>query len=759
MSIFSAKKISKQYGDKILFENLFLEIDEPKMIFIIGESGAGKSTLLNIFGLLDYPDNGFISIDNKIIIKGEKEDYYRTNDVAFIFQEFNLIPTLTVFENVQLALIIQQRDNNREKVLSLLESLGIQDLADRRIEFLSGGEKQRVTIARALVKNASIILADEPTGNLDKENSYTCMKLLKKSSNNRIVIIVTHDENLAYEFGDEIYSLKNKKLEKIHFKAKEKQQFTISETIKNTNKPRLLLKCQINMIRNYILMKRKRLITSISLLTLSLLIICICGSLLFAGQSLNDDVMVKTLNLDCIKISNMPSSPNIGERNTPLELSYPEAIDYINSLETSNLVKYNKVSLYYETDNGLTSLIKDIININEFWQKRLFEIEGEFLTNDTDIILSSKVAEEYFGNTNCIGETITLRYGNSSNLTYDFIIVGINYNEGVSSEPKSYISSGIANILYIETVQQDTAIYEFYKNNEVTGMGAGLADGINIIYGAMPSENNHVVVDNYVACELLNDLFPEENITPIQIANTTVATDKVDALFSITYESNIMGLNFRISGITDNESTNIYLLAPIQSSYFTQYYYDIMNNYYYTYCDIYLADYSETNRERVLNKLETYNINIDDIMNNYQQSLVARISYIVVIMLIIFILLFIFTISSIYSFSRINAIDKSFDFGILRSLGARKRDIVYNLLIENAIISIIASIISSAIYIIVVSSLPIIIDNMLVDFINIIWFIMPLTLVFAFAVSCLGGIFTAIKTAKMTPATAIRKTN
>ena len=186
------------------------------LVGIYGDSGCGKTTLLNLIGGIDTLTSGDILIDNKSLtkFKNKELDAYRNQEIGFIFQDDNLIGNLNVFENVSLALSLRKINSKKRKELvsESLKEVGILDKEKKYPSELSGGEKQRVTIARALIKKPRIILADEPTGSLDKENSFEIMKILKELSKKYLVIVVSHDENLLNEFSDEIIKIAKGKI-------------------------------------------------------------------------------------------------------------------------------------------------------------------------------------------------------------------------------------------------------------------------------------------------------------------------------------------------------------------------------------------------------------------------------------------------------------------------------------------------------------------------------------------------------------------
>ena len=191
-----------------------LSINQGELVVILGPSGAGKSTLLNLLGGMDKPTSGKIRIGDREISKYTDKELtkYRANDVGFIFQFYNIMPTLTVIENVELVKDVTKDTKNAKEVL---KEVGLSKHINKFPSELSGGEQQRVSIARAVMKNPKILLCDEPTGALDSNTGKEVLKLLKKQcDNDTTVIIVTHNSLIA-EIADKVIHIKNGKIEKV----------------------------------------------------------------------------------------------------------------------------------------------------------------------------------------------------------------------------------------------------------------------------------------------------------------------------------------------------------------------------------------------------------------------------------------------------------------------------------------------------------------------------------------------------------------
>jgi len=184
----------------VALNNLSLHCKEGEMLSIMGASGSGKSTLMNILGCLDRPTTGIYKLD-KVDVSNLKDDRLaeiRNSKIGFVFQSFNLLPRITAVANVELPLVYNGVRSKRNLALAALESVGIKKRSFHRPSEMSGGEQQRVALARALVNNPSLILADEPTGNLDTQTSHSIMNLLQEQHKKGItIVIVTHEEDVA----------------------------------------------------------------------------------------------------------------------------------------------------------------------------------------------------------------------------------------------------------------------------------------------------------------------------------------------------------------------------------------------------------------------------------------------------------------------------------------------------------------------------------------------------------------------------------
>ena len=200
---------SKKGSSCAALKGISIKFPDKGLVFVLGKSGSGKSTFLNVISGLDAPDSGEIIIKGKSNKGFSAKDYdsYRNTYLGFIFQEYNVLDDFSVYDNVALALRLQSKKAEKEKVTEILKNVGLDGLEKRKPNELSGGQKQRVAIARALVKDPDIIFGDEPTGNLDSKTSEQIFDILQNLSKNKLVIIVSHDRDSAEKYADRIIEL------------------------------------------------------------------------------------------------------------------------------------------------------------------------------------------------------------------------------------------------------------------------------------------------------------------------------------------------------------------------------------------------------------------------------------------------------------------------------------------------------------------------------------------------------------------------
>lgn len=211
--IIDLKGISKIYKtgdeDTVALKDIDLTVERGEFLAIMGPSGSGKSTLMHILGLLDHPTSGQYFLEGRDVskLRDNRLAALRNQRIGFVFQQFNLLPRTTVLDNVLLPSIYGRIKNSRSRALKVIEEVGLSDRINHKSNQLSGGQMQRVAIARALIMNPAIILADEPTGNLDSKRSLEIIDIFKRiNSRGSTVILITHEEKIAHH-ADRIIKL------------------------------------------------------------------------------------------------------------------------------------------------------------------------------------------------------------------------------------------------------------------------------------------------------------------------------------------------------------------------------------------------------------------------------------------------------------------------------------------------------------------------------------------------------------------------
>ena len=216
MKIVSAANLKKYYGTEPnlikALDGVSLEIEKGEFSAIVGSSGSGKTTLLNMLGALDRPDSGTVTIDGSELtaMSEEERTVFRRRKIGFVFQNYNLVPILSVYENIVLPLELDGQPPQADWISQVIDALGLTEKADAMPNTLSGGQQQRVSIARALAARPSLLLADEPTGNLDSKTGQDVMRLMLETSRqyHQTILLITHNDQIA-RMADRVFHLED----------------------------------------------------------------------------------------------------------------------------------------------------------------------------------------------------------------------------------------------------------------------------------------------------------------------------------------------------------------------------------------------------------------------------------------------------------------------------------------------------------------------------------------------------------------------
>ena len=444
------KNIKKIYKTKnlsqVALDNISISFRKNEFVSVLGPSGSGKTTLLNIIGGLDHYDDGDLLINGKSTKKFRDSnwDSYRNYHIGFIFQNYNLINHISVYKNVEMALTLAGVKNKKKKVIDALKKVGLEKHAYKKPSELSGGQMQRVAIARALVNNPNIILADEPTGALDSKTSNQIMEIIKEISKDKLIIMVTHNEELAKKYSNRIVKLKDGKIisdNNTLNKNKDNETFKIKQT-----KMRYLTALSLSL--NNIKTKKGRTIltsvaSSIGIIGIALILSISNGfnkqiqayeknTLSTFPITINN--LVSTIDEDEIKDNSSAFSGNYEYPKEDVLYAYNASLntkvhknnitdDYIKYIENINKNYLSAIS-YYTTTNF------NLITTNGY-EYKTFNNSATYLS-ELPVDLSNK---------SYIKENYDLLYGSYPKNIYDVILIVDNKNR---------IDQGILDTLFID---------------------------------------------------------------------------------------------------------------------------------------------------------------------------------------------------------------------------------------------------------------------------------------------------------------------
>lgn len=361
--------VSKKYNAKSFevnaLDSISLEFENNGLVFITGPSGSGKTTLLNILGGLDIPTKGTVSIDDKILGKDLSLEKYRENYVGFVFQEYNLLDSLSVYDNIAISVSKLNKASISEVVKKVLNDVELAGYENRKINELSGGQKQRVAIARALAKSSKVLLCDEPTGNLDSKTSEEIFKLLKAIAKEKLVIVVSHNDKMASDFADRLIKICDGKIEEnILYNDK------LDDVVECKNEVnRISFKYKMKLALSSLFYKKFKTIISFMLIFLSLISFCTVQ----ISMSYNSEINItKTLT----------------DKDSFIVLENNSTSDASNSQESrvisSNINEYLTDSQYrkgYRTIFGTIFVLNDDLKEKEFYCKKELSNNSVYITD------------------------------------------------------------------------------------------------------------------------------------------------------------------------------------------------------------------------------------------------------------------------------------------------------------------------------------------------------------------------------------------
>lgn len=606
------KKLSKYYYNKGMvtsgLDKVSLNLSVGEFIAITGESGSGKTTLLNVIAGLDTYEDGEMLINGKETSHYMEKDYelYRKKYISNIFQTFNLVNSYTVYQNIELVLLLngENKKDIKDKVIELIKKVDLYKYRNTKVSKLSGGQKQRVGVARALAKNTPIILADEPTGNLDKRSSESIIELLKEVSKDKLVIIVTHNYDQIEKYVTRKITMNDGKVisdQKIKDYDKPNNiSINDSKDITNINKLKLGIRNAFNIKSKFILL----------LFVYLFIIFSFTSSYAMFKESEYKTSLegynqyFKETSPKRIIINKLDKSEFTNEDYENIEKL--TNVDYI---VKNDLLLDNKVTLVNDQVylNGLVRNIKDLKD----------DASKEILENDNDIIIEGSKDNYYLTNylDEILNNELTVQELNRIS-EYKVKIKKVIYNEEDNSydECKIYVSDKVLNDITSYTNKNYTKLYYTFMNNKTESY---------IDYGIIPNDN--VPKGKYILPESFtyscNNVNCKKEILKLESENIYFNKDKELSYYKYYNKDNMK----KLLGFKNDENNNIYINSEDYEDMFSSSYYQ---------SSVFIKD--ESLYKQTLSDLEKLNLKtlyVKDTLDNYYAGELAIIKIVKVVAL------------------------------------------------------------------------------------------------------------------------------
>ncbi len=702
------KNIKKTYKTKSFtqkaLDSVSISFKKHEFVCILGPSGSGKTTLLNIIGGLDHYDEGNLIINGKSTKRftDSNWDSYRNFHIGFIFQNYNLISHISVYKNVEMALTLSGVKNKRKRVLDALKKVGLVSHAYKKPSELSGGQMQRVAIARALVNNPDIILADEPTGALDSKTSKQIMEIIKEISNDKLVIMVTHNEDLAKKYSSRIVKLKDGKIISDSNKQKINNKYEKFKMKRTKMSYLTALSLSLNNI------KTKKARTILTALASSIGIIGI-ALILSISNGFNKQIetyekntlstfpitissIVSTMDEESIKDNSMAFSGNYEYPKENKLFVYNESL---NTKVHKNIITDDYVKYINQMDDGYLSAISyyrmtnfNLITTNNTEYKTISNGASYLSELPTDIGKKSYLKENY-----------DLLYGSYPKDKYDVVLIVDNKNR---------IDDGLLDSLFIDKnlkkISYDSVVGKEFKLINNDDYYTNVANNLYVKKQANkqlyenPNNKTLKIVgivrgkkDNKLASIMnaMSESFGNSNTSKIgystELIKEMVESNKESKIVKDQEKSDVAifmgGASFDTLGITKQEALT--MLGANDNP---------------TMMNIYPNNFE--NKDKIIKYLDNYNKNKNDeekvIYTDYAKeisNLSSNIMDAITIVLIAFSSISLIVSSIMIGIiTYISVLERTKEIGILRSLGARKKDITRVFNAETMIIGILSGV-------------------------------------------------------------------
>ena len=673
--------VSKSYNDKIVLDIEYISFNTNELTAIIGSSGSGKTTLLNILGALEKPDRGkaiFSAYGEKYDIN-EHVNEYRARNVGFIFQDSNLINGLSATQNVEIGQYFAGISNIDAD--ATLRIFGLQT-GKQNSETLSGGEKQRVAIVRAISKNAKIILADEPSGNLDIQNAHRVFNSLRELKHNRAVIVVTHDESLAKQYADRIIRFSDGKIvsdERLNSQPEgifDTKQVSYScnelKPTAATSKKKAVFVISKNSIRT----RFGRMLMVILVSAISLSSVVSVQNMNVAGRTVSDTVDRNYLETDLITLRY--GSHPMGRGARAMDVSFVSEI--LQDFPTQDMVEHFSGTYYLSTERNSTSVDVKSVNINLFFENRVMsnDIKGSFINNHDEIIISYSGAMALFGTVDCVGEAVKVHDGSGNSV--DAMICGVNFTEKPDRQIYTFVSATKMKELRGQQLKATTQCvieimrYETQQgivpNNAIKASYASVVGNEEIIWGRLPEFNSGEVLISLGLLQYCISAFGVSDIAD-HLAFEEITKKEYGCIMNELAE-------IRICGVYHGDELEVR---------FEQRQIDMMTTPLPDQVDVYISNVQDG--VRIVERINSSNLGLLAISeyNNLRLNVSLSLQFFKSALLVLGVLLGLTSLLMLYSLIKLTLHERQKEIAILKSLGASPIDILWVLLADNFFIA------------------------------------------------------------------------
>ena len=561
------RNIKKQFGDRTILRGVDVSLRRGEMTFIIGTSGAGKTTLLNIIGGLDCPTSGTVEYCGRDVSTDLCR--YRAEAVGVVFQENNLISGLSAANNVLIAAGIVGRELSVAEAEKNLREIGITD-PQQKAETLSGGEKQRVSLLRSMLKKADVLIADEPTGSLDSANAAVVFDMLESLKQGRHIIVVSHDKEKAERYADRILVLRDgeivEDIRKNDAPVEKKESYDKSlpgnsETTVEVSAEHVPV-CGVGSTtwllgKNSVLQRRGRFLLLALSLALSITALSAVIVLRRAGQALYSEVNVNYMEGDWLKVA-YGFYPNTGYGKNPFAREEIEQLrrdgDVAEIVERYYLAE--NADFFFWTESG-TSAEVDARQIlaEDFFRDRLMtnDITGGFPEKDDEVILAENAAASLFGERNAIGETVWMHCEASSDVP--LTVVGINHTKNPHDTIYTFVCSGLFKTMLENELKAKRSQMNFALEWETEAkMGGDARRGLKfnrmesvsgeeeLLYGRQPAAPDEALISSALFSIALDEFGISGEISEEDIAKGRLSAECVQKAFEHVFALDYNGV-------------------------------------------------------------------------------------------------------------------------------------------------------------------------------------------------------------------------